>query len=136
MGVVLSLRLQGCLTRLRNKSKTKLPHRRKRPLPHHRPLLRRDFPQAGAVAVRKYQLIKVDLKDDLMEIKELIMNFVNNHYVLLVGFLVGFIGSVLTIWSFFKKKNNRNNSSHQKQSIKGNHNQQAGRDIVSYKDKP
>ena len=71
-----------------------------------------------------------------MEIKELIMNFVSNHYVSLVGFLVGFIGSVLTIWSFFKKKNNRNNSSHQKQSIKGNHNQQAGRDIVTYKDKP
>ena len=75
-----------------------------------------------------------------MEIKELIMNFVSNHYVVsLVGFLVGlvgFIGSVLTIWSFFKKKNNRNNNSHQKQSIKGNHNRQAGRDIVNNKDKP
>ena len=67
-----------------------------------------------------------------MEIKELIINFVSNPYVLLVGV----IASVLTIWAFFKKNNNGNNISHQKQSIKGNHNQQAGRDIVSYKDKP
>ena len=49
-----------------------------------------------------------------MEIKESIINFVSNPYVLLVGF----IASVLTIWSFFKKNNNGNNNSHQKQSIK------------------
>nr|DAX66512.1 MAG TPA: hypothetical protein [Caudoviricetes sp.] len=67
-----------------------------------------------------------------MEIKELIIDFVSNPYVLLVGF----IASVLTIWSFLKKNNNGNNNSHQKQSIKGNHNQQAGRDIVNNKDKP
>jgi hypothetical protein len=85
--------------------------------------------------VRKYQLIKVDLKidlkDGLMEIKESIINFVSNPYVLLVGF----IASVLTIWSFFKKNNNGNNNGHQ-QNIKGNNNQQAGRDIVNNKDKP
>ena len=67
-----------------------------------------------------------------MEIKESIINFVSNPYVLLVGV----IASVLTILAFFKKNNNGNNNSHQKQSIKGNHNQQAGRDIVTYKDKP
>ena len=71
-----------------------------------------------------------------MEIKELIMNFVSNHYVLLVGSIASILTILAFIWSFFKKNNNGNNSSHQKQSIKGNHNQQAGRDIVTYKDKP
>ena len=71
-----------------------------------------------------------------MEIKELIMNFVSNHYVLLVESIASILTIVLAILAFFKKKNNRNNNSHQKQSIKGNHNQQAGRDIVTYKDKP
>ena len=66
-----------------------------------------------------------------MEIKESIINFVSNPYVLLVGF----IASVLTIWSFFKKNNNGNNNGHQ-QNIKGNNNQQAGKDIVNNKDKP
>ncbi len=67
-----------------------------------------------------------------MEIKESIINFVSNPYVLLVGF----IASVLTIWSFFKKNNNGNNNVHQQQTINGNNNQQAGRDIVNNKDKP
>ena len=71
-----------------------------------------------------------------MEIKELIMNFVSNHYVLLVGSIASILTILAFIWSFFKKNNNGNNSSHQKQSIKGNHNQQAGRDIVNNKDKP
>lgn len=71
-----------------------------------------------------------------MEIKELIINFVSNPYVLLVGVIASVLTIVLTIWSFFKKNNNGNNNSHQKQSIKGNHNRQAGRDIVNNKDKP
>ncbi|MGS0922826.1 hypothetical protein ACR30T_05885 [Neisseria gonorrhoeae] len=36
---------------LRQPAVPKLPHRRKRPLPHHRQILRRDFPEARAVAM-------------------------------------------------------------------------------------
>lgn len=57
-----------------------------------------------------------------MEIIELITKFVTHPFVLLIGF----VGTVLTIWSFFKKDNNN----HQQQKINGNNNQQAGRDIV------
>ena len=71
-----------------------------------------------------------------MEIKELIINFVSNPYVLLVGFIASVLTILAFFLAFFKKNNNGNNNSHQKQSIKGNHNQQAGRDIVNNKDKP
>lgn len=71
-----------------------------------------------------------------MEIKELIMNFVNHPYVSFVGVIASVLTIVLAILAFFKKKNNRNNNSHQQQTINGNNNQQAGRDIVNNKDKP
>ena len=71
-----------------------------------------------------------------MEIKELIINFVSNPYVLLVGFIASVLTILAFFLAFFKKNNNGNKNSHQNKSIKCNHNQQAGRDIVNNKDKP